>query len=206
LRNIRWVNAQGVVVVAGKLQRCHLPVKLADEALRAGMVAHVGDARIRHQIGSWGMIQPLATNCEWVGHEAKPEPTPTAYQPAIPHSTFGNFQVVDRGPPLVGRMPVQQIEATGTRSAPEERIAMLKVVGVLNTGEPVKGIIVNPHGVEVPEHVPILDSHNIANGGLGHVERTWTEDDSLMGELVFTGARGARAGWPRHGEVDTRRP
>ena len=30
---------------------------------------------------------------------------------------------------------------------------MLKVVGVLNTGEPVKGIIVNPHGVEVPEHV-----------------------------------------------------
>jgi hypothetical protein len=52
LRNIRWVNAQGVVVVAGKLQRCHLPVKLADEALRAGMVAHVGDARIRHQIGS----------------------------------------------------------------------------------------------------------------------------------------------------------
>jgi hypothetical protein len=46
------VNAQGVVVVAGKLQRCHLPVKLADEALRAGMVAHVGDARIRHQIGS----------------------------------------------------------------------------------------------------------------------------------------------------------
>jgi hypothetical protein len=69
----------------------------------------------------------------------------------------------------------------------------MKAVGVLNTGEPVKGIIVNPHGVEVPEHVPILDSHNIANGGLGHVERTWTEDDSLMGELVFTGARGARA-------------
>jgi hypothetical protein len=119
LLNIRWVNAQGVVVVAGKLQRC-LPVKLADEALRAGMVAHVGDARIRHQIGSWGMIQPLAMNCEWVGPEAKPEPAPPAYQSAIPHSTFGKFQVIDRGPPHVGRMPVQQIEATGTRSVPEE--------------------------------------------------------------------------------------
>ena len=56
----------------------------------------------------------------------------------------------------------------------------MKAVGVLNTGEPVKGIIVNPHGVEVPEHVPILDFYNIANGGLGHVERTWTNGGRFL--------------------------
>lgn len=71
------------------------------------MVAHVGDARIRHQIGSWGMIQPLATNCEWVGPAARPEPVRDSYRPAIPHSTLGQFEVVDRGPPIVGAMPQQ---------------------------------------------------------------------------------------------------
>lgn len=119
MRNIRWVNAQGVVVVAGKLQRCHLPVKLADEALRDRTVAQVGDARIRHQIGCWGMTQPLAVNCEWLGPPAKAEPTPTAYRPAIPHSTLGQFQVVDRGPPLIGTMPAQPL-AVGARKMPEE--------------------------------------------------------------------------------------
>jgi hypothetical protein len=70
---------------------------------------------------------------------------------------------------------------------------MLKPIGVLSTCEPVKGIIVNPHGVEVPENVPVLDCHSIRNGCLGHLERAWVEDDLLMGELIFTGARGARA-------------
>jgi hypothetical protein len=67
------------------------------------------------------------------------------------------------------------------------------VVGVLNTGEPVKGIIVDPHGVEVGPDIPILDSHNVANGCLGHLERAWMENYSLMGELQFTGRAGRRA-------------
>jgi hypothetical protein len=82
------------------------------------MVAHVGDARIRHQIGSWGMIQPLATNCEWVGPAARPEPVRDSYRPAIPHSTLGQFEVVDRGPPIVGAMPAQPL-AVGARNAPD---------------------------------------------------------------------------------------
>jgi hypothetical protein len=57
----------------------------------------------------------------------------------------------------------------------------------------VKGIIVNPRGVEVPEHVPVLDSHRIANGVLGHLASAWVENDLLMGELVFTGSAGRRA-------------
>jgi hypothetical protein len=69
---------------------------------------------------------------------------------------------------------------------------MLKVVGVLNTGEPVKGIIVDPAGIEVGPDIPILDSHNVANGCLGHLERAWVENDSLMGELQFTGRDGRR--------------
>jgi hypothetical protein len=70
---------------------------------------------------------------------------------------------------------------------------MLKAVGVLSASEPVKGIIVDPRGVEVPENVPVLDSHNVANGCLGHLARAWAEDDVLLwGELVFTGRAGRR--------------
>jgi phage head maturation protease len=70
--------------------------------------------------------------------------------------------------------------------------AMLKAVGVLSTSEPVKGFIVNAHGVEVPEDVPILDSHDVRNGCLGYLERAWVEGDSLMGSLVFNGRAGRR--------------
>jgi hypothetical protein len=71
---------------------------------------------------------------------------------------------------------------------------MMKAVGVLlSASEPVRGVYFDVHGVEIGPNIPILDSHNLANGGLGHVERTWTEGDSLWGELIFTGSAGARA-------------
>jgi phage head maturation protease len=74
---------------------------------------------------------------------------------------------------------------------------MLKATGVLSTSESVKGIIVNPRGVEVPDHVPVLDSHDVRNGCLGYLEKTWVEafddDPALMGDLVFTGRAGRRA-------------
>jgi hypothetical protein len=44
----------------------------------------------------------------------------------------------------------------------------------------------------VPENVPLLDSHSVANGGLGHLSRSWATDDSLFGELIFTGAHDRR--------------
>jgi hypothetical protein len=70
---------------------------------------------------------------------------------------------------------------------------MLKAMGILSTSEPVKGIIVNPHGVEIGPDIPVLDSHRVANGVLGHLERAWIEDDSsLWGELIFTGRAGRR--------------
>jgi hypothetical protein len=74
---------------------------------------------------------------------------------------------------------------------------MMKATGILSTSEPVKGIIVNPHGVEVAGDVPILDSHNVRNGCLGHLGKTWVEafddDPALMGDLVSTGRAGRRA-------------
>lgn len=75
---------------------------------------------------------------------------------------------------------------------------MMKAIGILSTSEPVNGIIVNPRGIEIGPHIPILDSHNIANGALGHLQRAWVEDDDddapvLWGELIFTGRAGARA-------------
>jgi phage head maturation protease len=78
-------------------------------------------------------------------------------------------------------------------STKDEGRAMLKAVGVLSASEPVKGVIVNPHGVEVPEDVPIFDSHDFARGCLGHLSRAWTENDALWGELIFTGRAGRRA-------------
>jgi hypothetical protein len=70
---------------------------------------------------------------------------------------------------------------------------MLKAMGILSTSEPVKGIIVNPHGVEIGPDIPVLDSHRVANGVLGHLERAWIEDDSsLWGELISTGRAGRR--------------
>ena len=74
---------------------------------------------------------------------------------------------------------------------------MMKATGILSTSEPVKGIIVNPHGVEVAGDVPILDCHNVRDGCLGHLGKTWVEafddDPALMGDLVFTGRAGRRA-------------
>ena len=69
---------------------------------------------------------------------------------------------------------------------------MLKAVGVLSTFEPVKCFIVNPEGIQVPDDVPILDSHDVRNGCLGYLERAWVEDDSLMGWLVFNDRAGRR--------------
>jgi phage head maturation protease len=74
---------------------------------------------------------------------------------------------------------------------------MMKAVGILSTSAPVKGIIINPRGVEIGPDIPILDSHNIANGALGYLERAWVgEDDddapALYGELIFTGRAGRR--------------
>ena len=64
---------------------------------------------------------------------------------------------------------------------------MMRAVGVLATAAIVQGIIVVPAGVVVPDAVPVLDSHNLANGCLGHVERAWPADGILLGEMVFTG-------------------
>ena len=44
----------------------------------------------------------------------------------------------------------------------------------------------------MPENVPLLDSHSVANGCLGHLSQSWATDDSLFDELIFTGAHGRR--------------
>jgi hypothetical protein len=114
LRNVKYVDARGVTVCVGKLQRHSMPAALADEAMRSGAVCAVVDPRVRDQIGNWGMVLPSADRCEWIGPPAKAEPAPTTYRPPIPHSTLGQFEVVDRGPPLVGTMPVRpSIEPAG---------------------------------------------------------------------------------------------
>jgi HK97 family phage prohead protease len=70
---------------------------------------------------------------------------------------------------------------------------MLKAVGILSTSAPLKGIVVDLRGVEVGEHIPVLDSHDFRNGCLGHLARAWVDDGALWGELQFTGHSGRRA-------------
>jgi hypothetical protein len=122
LRNVKYANAQGVVVVVGQLQRASMPAALADQGMRAGAVALVTDPRVKDQIGLHGMMLPSEDRCQWVGPALPDMPAPTTYRPAIPHSTLGDFQVVDRGPPLTGRMPARLTEpASASRSqAPDD--------------------------------------------------------------------------------------
>jgi hypothetical protein len=71
---------------------------------------------------------------------------------------------------------------------------MLKAVGVLSTAAMVKGIIVNPLGIDLASvrngEIPILDSHNVRNPCLGYLKNAWlAESDSdpvLMGTLMFS--------------------
>jgi phage head maturation protease len=69
---------------------------------------------------------------------------------------------------------------------------MLRGAAILSSGIVVRGIIVDPRGVEVGPDIPILDSHDFRNGCLGYVESTWAADDTLFGELIFTGRAGRR--------------
>jgi hypothetical protein len=123
LRNFRYIGVDGAVRVVGQLQRHDMPAGLADAAMRAGAACAVGDPRVAGgKIGSRGGLLPDETRCEWIG-PAKAEPAPSAYyRPAIPHSSLGNFEIVDRGPPLVGTMRTTPVEpeAAGARSMPEE--------------------------------------------------------------------------------------
>jgi hypothetical protein len=75
---------------------------------------------------------------------------------------------------------------------------MLKATGILSTTASVNGLVINPRGIEIGPHIPVLDSHNVANGALGHLQRAWVDEDddgmpALRGELIFTGRAGARA-------------
>jgi Caudovirus prohead serine protease len=70
---------------------------------------------------------------------------------------------------------------------------MLKATGIIaTTRDDATGMIIDVRAFEVPEHVPVLDSHSTSKL-LGHLERAWIDGDSLMGDLVFTGDAGARA-------------
>lgn len=70
---------------------------------------------------------------------------------------------------------------------------MLKAVGILSTSALVKGIIVNPRGIDVPDNVPVLDSRDVRNPCLGYLESAWVAKDSLFGQLALTGRAVRRA-------------
>src|SRR6266481_5946840 len=69
---------------------------------------------------------------------------------------------------------------------------MMRAIATLTTLTEVKGVVINPHGIEVGDDIPILDCHSLKNRCLGHLESAWVEDNSLKAELVFTGTAGRR--------------
>ena len=81
---------------------------------------------------------------------------------------------------------------------------MMQAAAVLSTSDAIHGIIVMSEGVVVPPEVPILDSHCVERGALGHLLKTWTVDGGLlMGEMAFTGRAGRRAFQQiERGEID----
>jgi hypothetical protein len=99
LRHIRWVNAEGTVSVAGKLQRCRLPVALVDHAMQSNAVCAVGDPRVRDgQIGLWGMLLPDQSRCDWLGPPLVAKAAPPKTGGAVVPIAHSAFEPLDRGP------------------------------------------------------------------------------------------------------------
>jgi hypothetical protein len=120
VRPIKYVAADGQIVCCGRLRRHAVPIKIADEALRTSAAWPETDPRVKGNEGLAGMVVPDEAACEWIGPQRKTEPKFMRPAKPVMHSTFTAFTPYDRGGPITGTMKTTPIEATATRSAPED--------------------------------------------------------------------------------------
>lgn len=72
VKNIKYIDAQGMIVCHGLNRRADLSARIAELALAAGAATTLADKkRIQTFEGSSGMLEPLSENCMWIGPAGK---------------------------------------------------------------------------------------------------------------------------------------
>jgi hypothetical protein len=121
LKNIRWLDKDGVMQCAGAAQRCVLPVALAETALAKNLAVPVGDKRV--VVGIHGMVKPSFENC--ISLDGSPLPKASSAKSNAPPVMSTSFEPMPGlAKPYSVKVPTQtspaDLMATGTRSQPKE--------------------------------------------------------------------------------------
>jgi hypothetical protein len=109
LRHAKYTDEKGMVRCLGKMRDHTLPPPLAQRALKSGAAIPLTDPRVRTLKGNWGMIVPGPDQCEAL------DGTPDSRVAPVLHSAF---EVVDRGAPITGTLPVQRAPMVAARNLP----------------------------------------------------------------------------------------
>jgi len=119
LKHLKFTH-EGKVVICGAYQRHSLPSHFADLAIKRDLATTIGDPRVKDRIGLFGVLTPSPASC--IALDDTPDkPATSSSEPILSSSEL--FTPMDRGPAVVGRMPVRLTSEamTGTRSmGPEE--------------------------------------------------------------------------------------
>jgi hypothetical protein len=124
LRNVKFIDATGSVITAGKYKRADLPKKLAELALSSGAALPISDKRNRDLEQMASSFQPDETSCEWIGARGPEAPVRRA-RPGGP-VVHSQFEPLDRGGPF---------KATFSRPAEPEPMPLAASVRKMPDGE-----------------------------------------------------------------------
>jgi hypothetical protein len=124
LQNLKYVAANGSIVVCGRNRRHDLPQRLATLAIDSHMALPLSERKKFEGLeGTSGAFEPLESSCQWIGPEGRASAPPTMRQgPPIAHSSLTTFEKYDRGPIVVGTMKTAPVEpvAMGACAMPED--------------------------------------------------------------------------------------
>ena len=121
-RNTKYLDQAGRTVTIAGNRKHSLPQKLAELALSTNLALPLSDQqRIRDlEYNAPAFYVPDPSACTWLGEKGQETPVRSARPGGPPiHSSLTEFTRVDRGPPIVGTMPVQPL-AVGARKMPDE--------------------------------------------------------------------------------------
>jgi hypothetical protein len=123
LKHLVFTDADGRQHRFPKMNDATLPESIAAEAIRRGVACEGNDPRRKQYKGAFGLMTPALAHCvalDGTVIEPAPKATTTPITPPIKHTAF---EVVDRGPPIVGTMrttPVVEPMASTRSAAPDE--------------------------------------------------------------------------------------
>jgi hypothetical protein len=116
LQNLKFVAANGEIVVCGKNKRHDVPRPLAEKALAEHLALPLSDKRIRDLEYGANPLEPDEASCAWIGPPAKAKPPPKSTAAPVMSS---HFEPLDRGPAYKVAIPRVEPVAMGSRNAPD---------------------------------------------------------------------------------------